>query len=97
MWAVLWNAWKLGYETQYHKELEFSWAPQEESKYFEFNIMHNAGITDSHINFFHKSKYTKKLPYNLNLNIKKNTVSKKYYEWVQKTEKKSVLLKNSLL
>lgn len=97
MWAVLWNAWKLGYETQYHKELEFSWAPQEESKYFEFNIMHNAGITDSHINFFHKSKYTKKLPYNLNLNIKENTVSKKYYEWVQKTEKKSVLLKNSLL
>jgi hypothetical protein len=97
MWAVLWNAWKLGYETRYHKELEFSWAPQEESKYFECNIMHNAGITDKHKNFFKKAEYKKKLPYNLDLNIEENTTSKKYYEWIQKTEKKSVLLKNTLI
>lgn len=97
MWAVLWNAWKLGYETQYHKELAFSWAPQEELKYFEYNIMHNAGITNNHEGYFNKRKYINSLPYNLNLKIKENTVSKKYYEWIQKTEKNSVLLKNSLI
>lgn len=97
MWAVLWNAWKLGYETKYHTELEFSWAHQDETHYNKYNIMHNAGITEEHENFFKKVEYKKKLPYNLNLNIKENTASKKYYEWIQKTEKKSVLLKNTLI
>ena len=98
MWAVLWNIWKCGYTTQYHPDLMFSFGSANEKSYNNCNIMHNAGITDSSINYFYKKNYINRLPYNLNLKIKENTASKKYYEWVQKTEKKSVLLKkNSLI
>ena len=98
MWSVLWNIWKCGYTTQCHPDLMFSWGSSSEDFYNSYNIMHNAGITNWHVNCFNKSKYKKSLPYNLNLKIKENTASKKYYEWVQKTEKKSVLLKkNSLI
>jgi hypothetical protein len=47
--------------------------------------------------FFEKSKYNYKLPYDLNLKIKEKTASKIYYEWIQRVEKKSVLLRNNLL
>jgi hypothetical protein len=97
MWAVLWNAWKLNHETICHTNFKFSWAKTPEIEYLNRNIMHNAGIKNDDIGFFQKSKYVHHLPYNLNLKIKEGTSSKKYYEWVQKTEKKSVLLKNSLL
>jgi len=33
----------------------------------------------------------------INFTKEENTTSKKYYEWIQKTEKKSVLLKNTLI
>jgi hypothetical protein len=75
----------------------FSWATSSEDFYNRYNIMHNAGITNSHNNYYYKSNFNNSLPYNLNLKIKENTASKKYYEWVQKTEKKSVLLKNNTL
>lgn len=97
MWAVLWNIWKCGYKTQCHPDLTFSWGTSTEDFYNSCNIMHNAGITDRYVNYFNKAKYIKSLPYNLNLKIKENTASKKYYEWVQKTEMKSVLLKNTLV
>jgi hypothetical protein len=97
MWSVLWNIWKCGYKTQVHPDLMFSWATSSGDFYNRYNIMHNAGVTNSHTNYFNKSNYKKLLPYNLNLKIKENTASKKYYEWVQKTEKKSVLLKNNTL
>ena len=97
MWAVLWNIWKRGYKTKSHPDLMFSWGISSEELYNMYSIMHNAGVTDFHVNYFNKSKYVKSLPYNLNLKIKENTASKKYYEWIQKTEKKSVLLKNTLI
>ena len=97
MWSVLWNIWKYGYKTQCHPDLMFSWGTSSEDSYNTCNIMHNAGVTDRYVNYFNKSKYINLLPYNLNLKIKENTASKKYYEWIQKTEKKSVLLKNSLI
>lgn len=97
MWAVLWNGWKIGKTTICHPTLNFSWATFLEEDYFKMNIFHNAGITNDMGNYFCKTNYTKTLPYNLNLEIKENTASKKYYEWVQKTEKKSVLLKTTLI
>ena len=33
----------------------------------------------------------KKTPYNLGLELKDGRASKKYYEWIQKVEKKTVL------
>jgi hypothetical protein len=97
MWSVLWNAWKLGHETLCHDNLHFGWAKWHEDKYKKYNIIHNAGVVNTDVGFFKKSKYNYKLPYGLNLIVKEKTASKIYYEWVQRVEKKSVLLKNSLL
>ena len=41
---------------------------------------------------FYKALYMNEIPYNKNLEIKEFTASKKYYEIIQKLEKKSVLL-----
>lgn len=92
MWAVLWNGWKLGKETVCHPDLEFAWGTSTEEDYHRLNILHNAGVVTSADGLFYKAEYMNSLPYNLNLNIKENTASKKYYEIIQSVEKKSVLL-----
>ena len=92
MWAVLWNGWKLGKETVCEPELEFAWGTSSEEDYNRLNILHNAGVVTSADGLFYKAEFMDRLPYNLNLNIKENTASKKYYEIIQSVEKKSVLL-----
>jgi hypothetical protein len=92
MWAVLWNGWKLGYESVCHPDLEFAWATSTEAEWDKLNIFHNAGCTDAESGLFYKAIYMNELPYNKNLEIKEGTASKKYYEIIQKLEKKSVLL-----
>jgi hypothetical protein len=92
MWAVLWGAWKLGYKTVCHPNFDFSWGTSSEEEYHKLNIMHNAGVVNSTSGLFHKAEYMNTLPYGVEIDIKENTASKKYWEWIQKTEKKSVLL-----
>ena len=92
MWSVLWNGWKRGHKTQCHDELQFSWATSNETEYYKYNIMHNAGVTGNNSGLFYKSAYMNQLPYNKNLEIREQTASKKYYEWIQKTEKKTCLI-----
>jgi hypothetical protein len=92
MWAVLWNGWKLGYESVCHPDLEFSWATSTEADWDRLNIFHNAGVTDAAGGLFYKAIYMNDLPYNKNLQIKENTASKKYYEIIQKLEKNSKLI-----
>lgn len=92
MWAVLWNGWKLGKETVCEPELEFAWGTSSEEDYNRLNILHNAGVVSSADGLFYKAEFMDRLPYNLNLNIKENTASKKYYEIIQSVEKKSVLI-----
>lgn len=92
MWAVLWNGWKLGYESICHPDLEFAWATSTEAEWDKLNIFHNAGVTDAESGLFYKAIYMNELPYNKSLEIKDGTASKKYYEIIQKLEKKSVLL-----
>jgi hypothetical protein len=92
MWAVLWNAWKLGKETICHPDLEFAWGTSSESDYNRLNILHNAGVVSSADGLFYKAEFMNRLPYNLNLNIKEGTASKKYYEIIQQVENKSVLI-----
>ena len=91
MFAVLWNGWKLGYKSVCHPDLEFAWATSTEADWDRLNIFHNAGVTDTASGLFYKAIYMNDLPYNKNLQIKENTASKKYYEFIQKVEKKSVL------
>ena len=92
MWAVLWNGWKRGYQTKCHDDLKFSWATSSEKDYYEHKIFHNAGVTSAQDDLFFKANYINKLPYNLNLELKDGRASKKYYEWIQQVETKSVLL-----
>jgi hypothetical protein len=91
MWAVLWNGWKLGYESICHKDLEFSWGTSSEEDYFKMNIMHNAGVTTSTSGLFYKAEYMNELPYNKNLKITPNTASWYYWNEICETAKKTVL------
>jgi hypothetical protein len=56
------------------------------------NIMHNAGVTDSKSGLFYKAEYMNKLPYTEPLKINENTASWHYWNWIQETKRKSVLL-----
>jgi hypothetical protein len=91
MWAVLWNGWKLGYETIVHDDLKFSWATSNQKTWDECFIYHNAGAVNSNSGIFYKSDYNYKLPYNEELDIKKDTASYNYWQLIQKTAKTSVL------
>ena len=92
MWAVLWGGWRLGYETVSHSNFDFSWGTSNETEYFKMNIFHNAGITGNEMNRFHKASYTDRLPYTDKLEILRETASWHYWNWIQTTAQKSVLL-----
>ena len=92
MWAVLWNGWKMRKHTECHPNMEFSWATSNEEDYKRMNIFHNAGITGSDSGKFYKAHYMNKLPYGDILDIKEGTASWYYWNEIQKTAKKSVLI-----
>lgn len=92
MWAVLWGAWRLGYKTHCSPAFDFSWGTSSEEEYHRLNIMHNAGVTSSEGGLFYKPQFMYELPYGKPLEIKEGTASKKYWEWIQKTGKKSCIL-----
>jgi hypothetical protein len=92
MWCVLWNGWKMAKETICHPALEFAWATSAETDWDRLNIFHNAGVTDATSGLFYKALYINTLPYSETLDIKDGTASKKYWEIIQETAKKSVLL-----
>ena len=92
MWAVLWNAWKLGFQTICHENLQFSWGTSPEDLWDTCNIFHNAGVVNSNSGLFYKSEFMNTLPYGVELDIKQNTTSYHYWELIQKVGKKSVLI-----
>ena len=92
MWAVLWGGWRRGAKTNCHPNFEFSWGTSTKDDYHKLNIMHNAGVTSSGHGLFYKAQYMNSLPYNAELTINDNTASKKYWECIEKTAAKSVLL-----
>ena len=92
MWAVLWGAWRLGYKTNCHNNFDFSWGTSSIVDYNRMNIMHNAGVTSSNDGYFYKALYMNEYPYNKELKIKEDSGSSKYWEYVQKTAKKSCLI-----
>ena len=92
MWAVLWGAWRKGYKTNCHSNFDFSWGTSSEDEYFKMNIMHNAGVTDSNSGLFYKAQYMNSIPYTEPLKINEGTASWHYWNWIQETSKKSVLL-----
>ena len=92
MWSVLWNGWKLGYESNCHPNFEFSWGTSTENDYHRLNIFHNAGVVNSTSGLFFKADYMNRLPYNISPEPKPNTASWFYWNEIQKTAKKSCLV-----
>jgi hypothetical protein len=92
MWAVLWGAWRLEHKTNCHENFNFSWGTSSISDYEKMNIMHNAGVINSNDELFYKAEYMNDYPYNKDLKIKEGTGSRKYWEYVEKTAKKSCLI-----
>ena len=92
MWAVLWGLWKLGKETVCDPVLEFSWGTSTEGDWERLNIFHNAGVVSGNDGLFYKANYINRTPYTDELEIRGGTASKRYYELVKETAKKSVLI-----
>ena len=92
MWAVLWGAWRRGWNTICSPEFDFSWGTSHESDYYKMNIMHNAGVTSPSQGLFYKAMFMNELPYNKDLNINEGSGSRRYWEWIQRTAEKSVLI-----
>lgn len=92
MWAVLWNGWIKGYETEVVKEMDFCWATDLTERWDEVTIFHNAGVTCSCGGKFYKANFRDSLPYNLDLRIKEGTASYMYYQEIKEIEKKSCLI-----
>jgi hypothetical protein len=91
MWAVLWNAWKRGNDTKIIPELDFTWATSGSHEWESKGIYHNAGVVKSG-DMFYKGNYINILPYNTELQLKKNLCSSKYYDEVIRIGKKSILI-----
>ena len=92
MWAVLWGGWRRGAITNCHPNFEFSWGTSTKDDYHRLNIMHNAGVTSPNEGLFYKAQYMNELPYNKELTIRPTSASAVYWEWVNLTASKSVLL-----
>lgn len=90
MWAVLWNAWKRGYETPIDKNMSFSWGTSPISEWDKHNIYHNAGVTTNKGQFY-KYDYRSKLPYYTELEVGSNLCNYNYYQYVKKVGKKSII------
>ena len=64
MWAVLWNAWMLGFNTNIIPEMSFAWPTDSLDSLNEKYIYHNAGVMpDMAENYFYKANFINKLPY----------------------------------
>ena len=87
MWAVIWNAWKLGHITVIHDDMNFSWATGNINEYKKTNIFHNAGVFDQK-DLFNKTQYTQKHPFDIDFSyVNKERGSVKYVEEIQNTKK----------
>ena len=87
MWAVLWGAWKIGYNTIIDDDMKFSWATDNVDKYNKTNILHNAGVFDQD-DLFNKSHYSQNHPFDVDfLYVNEERGSIKYVEEILNTKK----------
>lgn len=69
MWAQLYNVYVFGKETKTHDELDFAWATDPLDRYYETNMLHNAGVVNEKQGLFFKGKYEKKSPFTADLSF----------------------------
>jgi len=81
MWALLWNLFEKS-KVRIHKELNFCWANDDNRKWNENYIFHNAGISYLEENkFFYKSKFKLYSPFCSDFSlIYKDSCSRKYVD-----------------
>jgi len=92
MWAVLWNGWIKGNETEVVKEMDFCWGTDSINRWEETTIYHNAGVTCTCGGKFYKASYRDSLPYNLSLRTSDDNCSHLYYQEIKEVETKTCLL-----
>jgi hypothetical protein len=91
MWAVLWNGWLKGNETQVVPEMNFSFATDSKNRWEETTIFHNAGVTGPG-KCFYKGDYINSLPYNVEDTFDEHFCSKLYFNEIKETAQKSCLI-----
>lgn len=91
MWSLLWNSWLFGHETKVDKRLDFGWATNDISDTKKYWILHNAGVTETHKDLFHKGSYQSRLPYKDQLNIRPTSASSYYWNEIKETSSVSIL------
>ena len=91
MWALLWNLWLIGKNTEITRKLSFSWGTDNLLTYKQHPILHMAGVTeDLKRDLFYKADFINKNPIKLlekNENyfdyIKEDSSTKKYIEVIK--------------
>lgn len=82
MWAILWNLWLFGYDTEIHNDLKFAWASGNISDYHNTKILHNTGLSNSDTtNVFNKADVGSKLLSEIrsDILIRENSCTFPYY------------------
>jgi hypothetical protein len=99
MWAVLWNIWFNNKETKVIPEMGFCWSTDPITKFKDFPILHNAGVTGKFMNgnpYFFKGSYHEGLDPTEDVHLEsvlKNAVTKTKCNWYYANELKK--LKNN--
>jgi hypothetical protein len=86
-WALLWNLWLIGYDTQPSEELSMTWANSSIEEWKNHNLYNNAGVTEKQREFlFYKGDFIYKNPFNENFEyVSKEYCSSKYVEEIIST------------
>lgn len=88
MWALLWNFWFEGYETEVVKELSFSWPTSHIEEWESHHIYHNAGATPDRPELFYKAAFINQSPFEVSHDhISDRFCSIKYVEEIKQTAK----------
>lgn len=88
MIAFQWVAWKRGFDTRIHEDLNFEWGSSYNS-YDKSKIFHNAGVLQGNSSLFSKLDYNNKFPYNEDFSrIDKNSNTYFYVKELIKAGKK---------
>ena len=82
----------MGAQTVVHKDFDFAWATSHVRDWDRCYIYHNAGATGLIKGMFFKSEFMEEYPYNKQLELDKSFSSYNYWELIQDTAQKSVLI-----
>lgn len=94
MWAILWNAWLRGYETEVIPEMDFCWATDQIEKYDSKYIFHNAGVVDSQKEqIFFKAEFRDKIPYLIEDKYDKSRAAYRYFQIMKSVSDSNLPLK----